>query len=292
MMNPQTIQRIMTFQKDEITSYTLYLKLAKVIKDSNNAKVIQEIALTELRHYQFWKEISKTDVRPNRVKIFLYMLMVRLLGLTFSIKMIEKAEVVGAQEYAEFEAIVPGAAQIGRDEEEHEESLTAMIEEEFLQYIGSIVLGLNDALVELTGTLAGLTLALRNGKLVAISGLITGIAAAFSMAASNFLSERAEENVKAGKAALYTGAAYLITVIVLILPYFFISPGGQGIFVSLGVTLLMAVLIILAFNFFISVAKDLPFRHHFLEMLIISMSVTFFSFLVGLLVRNVFKIDV
>jgi len=292
MMNPQTIQRIMTFQKDEITSYTLYLKLAKVIKDSNNAKVIQEMALTELRHYQFWKEISKTDVRPNRVKIFLYMLMVRLLGLTFSIKMIEKAEVVGAQEYAEFEAIVPGAAQIGRDEEEHEESLTAMIEEEFLQYIGSIVLGLNDALVELTGTLAGLTLALRNGKLVAISGLITGIAAAFSMAASNFLSERAEENTKAGKAALYTGAAYLITVIVLILPYFFISPGGQGIFVSLGVTLLMAVLIILAFNFFISVAKDLPFRHHFLEMLIISMSVTFFSFLVGLLVRNVFKIDV
>jgi len=291
-MNPQTIQRIMTFQKDEITSYTLYLKLAKVIKDSNNAKVIQEMALTELRHYQFWKEISKTDVRPNRVKIFLYMLMVRLLGLTFSIKMIEKAEVVGAQEYAEFEAIVPGAAQIGRDEEEHEESLTAMIEEEFLQYIGSIVLGLNDALVELTGTLAGLTLALRNGKLVAISGLITGIAAAFSMAASNFLSERAEENTKAGKAALYTGAAYLITVIVLILPYFFISPGGQGIFVSLGVTLLMAVLIILAFNFFISVAKDLPFRHHFLEMLIISMSVTFFSFLVGLLVRNVFKIDV
>jgi VIT1/CCC1 family predicted Fe2+/Mn2+ transporter len=292
MMNPQTIQRIMTFQKDEITSYTLYLKLAKVIKDSNNAKVIQEMALTELRHYQFWKEISKTDVRPNRVKIFLYMLMVRLLGLTFSIKMIEKAEVVGAQEYAEFEAIVPGAAQIGRDEEEHEESLTAMIEEEFLQYVGSIVLGLNDALVELTGTLAGLTLALRNGKLVAISGLITGIAAAFSMAASNFLSERAEENTKAGKAALYTGAAYLITVIVLILPYFFISPGGQGIFVSLGVTLLMAVLIILAFNFFISVAKDLPFRHHFLEMLIISMSVTFFSFLVGLLVRNVFKIDV
>jgi len=291
-MNPQTIQRIMTFQKDEITSYTLYLKLAKVIKDSNNAKVIQEMALTELRHYQFWKEISKTDVRPNRVKIFLYMLMVRLLGLTFSIKMIEKAEVVGAQEYAEFEAIVPGAAQIGRDEEEHEESLTAMIEEEFLQYVGSIVLGLNDALVELTGTLAGLTLALRNGKLVAISGLITGIAAAFSMAASNFLSERAEENTKAGKAALYTGAAYLITVIVLILPYFFISPGGQGIFVSLGVTLLMAVLIILAFNFFISVAKDLPFRHHFLGMLIISMSVTFFSFLVGLLVRNVFKIDV
>ncbi len=290
-MDEQTIRKIITFQKDEITSYTLYLKLAKVIKDSHNAQVIHEMAMTELRHYQFWKEISQTEVRPNRLKVFLYLVMARLLGLTFSIKLIEKAEVAGAQDYAEFDKIVPGAAQIGRDEEEHEESLTAMIREEFLQYVGSIVLGLNDALVELTGTLAGLTLALRNGKLVAISGLITGIAAAFSMAASEFLSARAENNTKAGRSALYTGGAYLVTVGLLIMPYLFIS-GEGNIFISLAITLTIAVLIILFFNFYISVARDLPFKHRFLEMLIISMGVTVFSFLVGLLVRKVFGVEV
>ena len=54
-----------------------------------------------------------------------------------------------------------------------------------------MVLGLNDALVELTGTLAGLTFALANARLVALAGIITGIAATLSMAASNYLAERA-----------------------------------------------------------------------------------------------------
>ena len=51
-----------------------------------------------------------------------------------------------------------------------------MIDEEKLKYIGAVVLGMNDALVELTGTLAGLTLALQNEKLVGVAGLITGVA--------------------------------------------------------------------------------------------------------------------
>ena len=64
-----------------------------------------------------------------------------------------------------------------------------LIEEEHLNYIGSMVLGMNDALVELTGTLAGLTFALQNTRLIALTGFITGIAASFSMAASEYLSK-------------------------------------------------------------------------------------------------------
>ena len=48
-----------------------------------------------------------------------------------------------------------------------------------------MVLGLNDALVELTGTIAGLTFVLTNTTLIAMAGIITGIAATLSMAASN-----------------------------------------------------------------------------------------------------------
>ena len=60
----------------------------------------------------------------------------------------------------------PACAQkIAEDEERHEQKLLAILDEERLQYVGSMVLGLNDALVELTGTLAGLTLALQNTKL-------------------------------------------------------------------------------------------------------------------------------
>ena len=50
-----------------------------------------------------------------------------------------------------------------------------------LEYMGSVVLGLNDALVEFTGALAGFTLALSDSRLTALTGSITGIAAALSI---------------------------------------------------------------------------------------------------------------
>ena len=88
-------------------------------------------------------------------------------------------------------------------------------------YLGSIVLGLNDALVELTGVLAGLTLALQNSRIIVVSGLIIGLAASLSMAASEYLSTKAEANGRSpGVSAFYTGIAYLITVLFLIFPSF------------------------------------------------------------------------
>lgn len=292
MLDAMQLKKVLAFQKNEITGHLIYQKVASRIKNENNAQAVRRMADAELAHYHFWRNISQVEVKPNRWKVFFYTLMARLLGLTFSIKMSEKGEKVGALEYAEFESVVPGAAQIGRDEEAHEETLVNMLDEEFLSYVGSIVLGLNDALVELTGTLAGLTLALQSSQLVAISGLITGIAAAFSMAASEYLSSRAENNPKAARSALYTGIAYLFTVALLILPYLLIPQGGNGIYISLGITLLIAVLIIFGFNYYLSVAKELNFKKRFLEMFAISMGVAAFSFLVGLLVRTLFGIDV
>jgi vacuolar iron transporter family protein len=189
--------KVLKFQKDEMTSHLLYKQLAGLIKDKHNADVIREMSDTEMRHYLFWKKVSGTEIAPDRVKIFFLLVMTRLLGLTFSIKLIEQAEAAGAKEYAEFESVVSGAAQMGKDEEGHETAMAGMIQEEFLSYVGSIVLGLNDALVELTGTLAGLTFALQSGQLVVVSGLITGIAAAISMAASEYLSARADNVAKA-----------------------------------------------------------------------------------------------
>ena len=82
-----------------------------------------------------------------------------------------------------------------------------------------MVLGLNDALVELTGSLAGFTFAMQNTRLIALSGLIIGISATFSMASSEFLAARSEGRSDAFKSCTYTGIAYLVTVVLLILPY-------------------------------------------------------------------------
>ena len=69
----------------------------------------------------------------------------------------EKGEEEAQVTYKKIAHEVPEAKSIIKDEDEHEAKLIALINEERLKYIGSIVLGLNDALVELTGVLAGLT---------------------------------------------------------------------------------------------------------------------------------------
>jgi len=153
--------------------------------------------------------------------------------------------------------------------------------------MGSIVLGLNDALVELTGALAGFTLALRDTKLISLAGLVTGISAAFSMAASDYLSSRAEGDPRAKKSALYTGMAYLLTVAALIAPYLLIEAAAA----ALAVTLATAVLIIAGFNYYLATAKDLDFKRRFLEMAAISLGVAAFSFLLGYLLKELLGVD-
>jgi VIT1/CCC1 family predicted Fe2+/Mn2+ transporter len=152
-----------------------------------------------------------------------------------------------------------------------------------------MVLGLNDALVELTGALAGFTLALQDTKLIALTGSITGIAAALSMGASEYLSTKAEDTVKNPlRASLYTGSAYVVTVVLLILPYLLLG----NVYLAAGTMLAASVLIVLAYNFYITTAKNLPLWCRFRDMAAISLGVAAISFLVGLLVRALFGVEV
>jgi VIT1/CCC1 family predicted Fe2+/Mn2+ transporter len=164
-----------------------------------------------------------------------------------------------------------------------------VLEEERLRYVGSIVLGLNDALVELTGALAGLTLALQNTKRIALTGSITGIAAALSMAVAEYLSIQAERSSQNPfKAAFYTGVTYVATVLLLILPYLFFA----NFYAALICTLVIAVSIFAAFNYYISIAKDLAFGKRFMEMAGLSLGVAGVSFLVGLALRAFLGVEV
>lgn len=274
-------------QRIETTEALVYDRLADRSRDPNNAAVLRSIADAERGHAVFWAKQTQAEVRPYRFLLFRILFLARFLGLTFVLKRMEQREGTGARNYEKLEAHFPGAKAIGRDEGEHEKALLATLDEERLKYVGSIVLGLNDALVELTGALAGFTLALGDTKLISLAGLITGISAAFSMAASDYLSSKAEGNEKAGKSAIYTGVTYLVTVILLILPFLLIKEK----FLSLGITLSTVVLIIAGFNYYLSVAKDLNFRRRFLEMAGISLGVAAFSFLLGFLMKQFLGVE-
>ena len=152
-----------------------------------------------------------------------------------------------------------------------------------------MVLGINDALVEFTGSLAGFTLALQNTRLIAATGLIMGVAASLSMGASEYLSRKSEvsENNPL-TAAVYTGGAYVVTVILLILPFLLMSDPLK----AYAITLALAILIIVLFTFYTSVAKDLPFLKRFAEMAAISLGIAAISFVIGIFVRIYLNVEV
>jgi VIT1/CCC1 family predicted Fe2+/Mn2+ transporter len=159
-------------------------------------------------------------------------------------------------------------------------------------YLDSIVLGLNDGLIELTGALAGFTLALQNSKIIAGAGLITGIAASLSMACSEYLSKKAEnrqikiKNNIPFTAAAYTGIAYLLVVLLLIFPFFILT----HVFSALTFSIVNAIIIILIFTYKTSKKKE--FKIRFFEMVILSLGVALISFGIGYLVRNFIGIEI
>ncbi|MFO7814950.1 MAG: VIT1/CCC1 transporter family protein [Halanaerobiales bacterium] len=106
------------------------------------------------------------------------------------------------------------------------------------------------------------------------------------MESSEYLSKKANDNdVDPFKSCTYTKGAYIITVILLILPYFILESDMYALYF----TILIAFIIILVFNFYVSVAKDLNFKARFLEMAGISWCITVLSFLIGILVRIVLE---
>jgi len=282
-------RQVLEFQRTEITEHHIYKRLSKRINSPENAKVLEQIAEDELRHYNGWKEYSGEEVQPRWLAVWFYYIVSVLFGFTFGVKLMEQGEQNAQANYAAITKEIPEAAKYQHEEDVHEEKLINMLDEERLQYAGSVVLGLNDALVELTGALAGLTLALQNVKLIALSGLITGIAASMSMAASEYLSTRSEDTQKQPvRAAIYTGIAYIITVALLVLPYLLI----ENYILDLAIALTTAVIIIAVFNYYISVAKGESFRERFIEMAGLSLSVATFSFIIGYFIRKWLGIEV
>lgn len=282
------LQQIIRSQANEMTEYVVYSHLAKATDDAHNKQILNKIALQEKKHAEIWATFTKTTLKANQWRAFIYRLIAQLLGFTFTIKLLEKNEEAAQVNYQEIGKVIPVALEIEKEENEHEEELIAMLDEERLRYVSSMVLGLNDALVELTGTLAGLTLALQNHALVAISGLITGIAASLSMAASEYLSVKSgEEGKDPLKSAVYTGMMYSLTVLVLIAPYFILD----NVFLSLAWALSNAVLIIFAFTYYVSVVQEINFKRRFLEMAGLSLGVSALTFCIGLLVRTFLKVE-
>ena len=155
-MNQKIFNSLLQAQKREITEYHVYLFLSKKTVGKNK-KIIEEIAHQEKKHYEILKKITKKEVSPSKLKLFLYVLISKIFGLNFTLQLMEIGERYSKSFYSSLikKDRSLETLKIIDDETKHEKRLISLIDEKRLSYIGSFVLGLNDALVELTGALAG-----------------------------------------------------------------------------------------------------------------------------------------
>lgn len=280
---------IKRMQQNELTESVIYAEIAKFAKGDENQKTLIRLSQEERAHYEIWKNYTGIEMKPEKRKVFKYKFFARVFGFTFAVKLMEKGEGNAQKEYDLLAKEVEETQNIRAQEEEHENTLLEMLDEERLQYVGSMVLGMNDALVELTGSLAGFTFAMQNTRLIALSGLIMGISATFSMASSEFLAARNEGRKDAFKSCTYTGVAYLITVALLILPYLIFD--SSQYMIALFTMIAFVILIIAGFTYYISVAKGEKFKPRFFEMFFISIGVAVLSFGVGILAKKFLGVD-
>lgn len=291
MLDNKSKKTILGFQKNEINEHLIYEKLSSRVgkKNTHNKQILKEISKEEINHYNILKKYTLKNLKPNKLKVWKYFLISMIFGITFGIKLMERGERKAQSGYSILSGSVQEIDNIIDDEKKHEKQIIDLLDEERLKYMSSIILGINDALVELTGALAGFTLSFQDSKIITVAGLVTGIAAALSMAASEYLSKKSEMGEKNPlKAALYTGSVYILVVFLLVAPFFI----GSDYYISLVLTVFVAILIILIFTYYISIAKDLSFKRRFSEMLLISLGIAFISFILGFLIKIFLNINI
>ncbi len=283
------------FAYSEFREQAIYREMVKSEKDPGFREILNALIKQEHAHYQFWLNYSsKKDFHVGFLQIFLFKLMRKVLGLTFTLKFIEGSEKEAIQKYNAYLSTVKDPQlrerikEIIGHEEEHERKLISTIKEEKVEFISNIVLGVNDGLIELTGALVGFSFAFQKPSLVALSGFITGLAASLSMASSAYMQAQYEEGKSAIKAALYTGFAYIGVVFFLILPYILLSKT----FLAVPLMLIIAISVIAGVSYYTSVVFDRKFLRQFVEMTLFSLGVAGITFSIGSLLRYMFNIEV
>ena len=288
------------FAYKQYLDYLVYTELARTEKNPEFKATLEKLIEQELNDYEFWKRYGNLP-KPNipRWKITAFKILRGVFGLTFTAKFLEGREREMIGKYSAFLSTISdaktrkGLEEIIRHERFHESQFIGQVKENKVEFLSNIILGLNDGLIELTGALVGFSLALQDHVLVALMGFITGISASLSMAAAAYLQAKHENSLTAAgrepkKAAFYTGAAYILVVILLIAPYFLIA----NLLISVPVMFLIAIGILGLVSFYSSTLHDESFLKVFGQMLLFSLGIAAITFAIGLLFRKVIGVGV
>lgn len=211
------------------------------------------------------------------------MVIVRFIfGLTFTLKFLERHEKKVIAEYRRIVEELSGGDKttllnIIEEEEQHEKALVEQIDERMVRYLSFIVLGLADAIVEITGVHAGFLGVTSSTLLAGIAGLVVGFAAAISMGSAAYLQAKHQTSSNPVASAFITSVAYLSAVALLASPYFVLGVMLHAFSGSIAV----ATALIFLFTLYGAVVGERSFPKEFTESVALTLGTAFATFLFG-----------
>jgi vacuolar iron transporter family protein len=291
-LSPDLVRLAAKSARDEYTDGAVYQMLSRHEKNQSFKKALENLARGEQSHYEFWKAYThETNVKVNRLKVYVTLLLRIILGLTFTMKFLERHEDALHQRYREMVEKIPSADkkrfEMMMEEEEHQESLLmGEIHEGRVKYMSFIVLGLADAVVEISGIHAGSLGIYNKTELAGLAGVVAGLAASIAMASAAYAQAKQGFEGSAKWSAIYTGVSYMFTAIFLALPYFLT---GSMVF-ALGTSLVIGVVLVAMMTYYDTIISDRKFKRQFAEIAGIILAASLALYIAGTLIRQLLGI--
>lgn len=282
--------------RNELTEHLVYHQLALMEKNPENRAALERLSAQEKTHYEFWQSLLPGDrakkIRPRRLTVWIIPFLRVVFGVTFITKLLETHETGAVKKYQSIMDAIPAShrerfAQIIEDEKSHERQFIAQLKEKRLDYIGFIVLGLADAIVEITGVHAGFLGVTGSTLIAGVAGVIVGFSAAISMGSASYLQAKQDAGKSAFLSGFLTWASYFCSVVLLALPYFLIRVMLPAFITSTSV----GILLVAGFTFYGAVAFDRKFWREFFETVGLMLATALATFLLGVVVGSIFRIN-
>jgi hypothetical protein len=106
-IDENTKKELLAAQRNEITESLVYEKLSRSVRDPHNSKILKKISGEEKSHHDSWKKCTKEDVKPHKLKMWKYILISRLFGITFGLKLMERGEEKAQTNYKKLAEFAP-----------------------------------------------------------------------------------------------------------------------------------------------------------------------------------------
>ena len=320
MKDSERLKLVRELYLHEMADYEIFSRMAGAEKDKGLKVLLGRLARMEKAHMEIWEDIGEEMAGKKEemagpgawmvmIKVYAYLLARRILGVAFVTMLLGRGELESLERYndAVRNSSLPKEDRkrldtIIADEKYNEDNLKDSIRKYRgqLNYIRSIVFGLNDGLVEILAAVAGIAVVATTSGVVVIAGIIIGVSGTLSMAGGSYLSAKSHNLVEdidedgvsrshhttPAKEALYTGVYYFMGSLVAVMPFIFGLVGFEGI-----ISAVIAVSIVLTtVSVIVAVVSGSSVSRRIFEMLAISLGAVVVTVILGTIARVYFGV--